>query len=282
MSNLIFIHIPKAGGSTLHTIIEKQYKNNEIYGINGKCIDNDIQKFIKSPIEKKNKIKCLKGHMPFGLHKYFKNQFQYITMLRDPIERSISEYYYLKNKSKGQLAITIRNKNMDFVDYLNSNIAINVSNIQTRLIAGVNEPILKRHPRKITENDLNIAKKNLNNFQAFGLLEYFDLSILLFQKKLNWKNNILYTRQNTNKKKLEKEKINKSTIKLIIKRNKHDIALYEYAKLIFNNVTQKENNLEIKLKQFQKINKLYNNYQRIISTPPHIIQKIRYLKNKIL
>ncbi len=47
------------------------------------------------PEEKRNKIRCLKGHMPFGLHKYLLNSSVYLTVLREPIERVISHYYFV-------------------------------------------------------------------------------------------------------------------------------------------------------------------------------------------
>ena len=35
---VISLHIPKAAGSTLHKIIERQYKPNAIFSIDGQCL----------------------------------------------------------------------------------------------------------------------------------------------------------------------------------------------------------------------------------------------------
>ncbi|WP_051428308.1 sulfotransferase family 2 domain-containing protein [Bacillus sp. J33] len=84
---LIFMHIPKTGGTTLSRIIDMQYKPNEIYRTyknvvkaQGKMTDNNIR--------------CIQGHDYFGIHKQINKPFKYVTLLRDPVERVISNYYY--------------------------------------------------------------------------------------------------------------------------------------------------------------------------------------------
>src|SRR5690606_39847655 len=89
--NLIFLHIPKNGGMTLHNIIEKNYNPKSIFTI--KVIDNiklNTDDFINLTTNERKEIKVLKGHMLFGLHTYFDEPSQYITFLRKPEDRLYS------------------------------------------------------------------------------------------------------------------------------------------------------------------------------------------------
>ena len=97
MSNkLIFMHIPKCGGTTFNNILDKIYLSEETFDIKQKLNTRlNIEDFINLKVQEKDRIKLLKGHMQFGLHSYFSASSEYITFLRNPIERIIS-YYYVK------------------------------------------------------------------------------------------------------------------------------------------------------------------------------------------
>ena len=105
MNKIIFhLHQYKTGGKTLEGILYRQYISkllyiNNLIPING----NDL---VSNRIENlKNKkifidYKAITGHMFFGAHRYFKDkECHYITILRYPITRAISYYYYMINSS---------------------------------------------------------------------------------------------------------------------------------------------------------------------------------------
>ena len=90
---------------------------------------------------------------------------KYITFLRDPIERLLSFYYYVKGRPKSIWYKPISHMNLH--QFLKSNLH---DNEMTRFIAGLDDiGLVNKSP--ITELHLELAKTNLAKFTFVGILE---------------------------------------------------------------------------------------------------------------
>jgi len=65
-SKIIFIHIPKAAGSTLAAVLKRKYKDRVLF-LDGSKANESIDNFIASPVAKRNQYDMIFGHMDFGL-----------------------------------------------------------------------------------------------------------------------------------------------------------------------------------------------------------------------
>lgn len=230
---LISIHIPKAGGTTLHKVIERQYPKQSTFTIDGLHVRESIEQFKSLPREERARIQCLTGHMPFGLHTYLSEPTTYITMLRDPIDRIISHYYFVKRAPRHYLYKEVISRNMDLEEYVSSGISSELNNGQVRLISGVEavDTVFGHNP--VSTDILEVAKRNLcEHFIAVGLCERFDESLFLFSSLLGWKN-IYYVKENVTQTRPSKQEIRLQTLKTIEKHNELDMELYEFAKHMF-------------------------------------------------
>ena len=88
---LIFLHIRKAGGTTIKSIVKSNYSNNNILEFDVSGMKN-AKEFLDAD---NRQLSVIQGQMPFGLHQFLPSPSVYITMLRDPIDRVISYYYYI-------------------------------------------------------------------------------------------------------------------------------------------------------------------------------------------
>ena len=253
---LIFLHIPKAGGTTLNRIISRQYKSNTIFEIGARPYEN-FQKFEQLSNVKRDEIKYLHGHVPFGLFdKSLPVPPNYITMLRDPVDRIISHYYHTMDRASNLLYNEDTSKYMTLEEFATSGPIPQLSNYQTRFISGIEDvnPFYGNKP--VNEDILKIAKKNLSeHFTAVGIIEKFDKSLVLFQNILGWKN-VNYTKQYVSKKRIPKEAVTEETMATIKKYNQYDIELYRFAIELFEQLISKQpSSFEDQVNNFQKSNK---------------------------
>lgn len=197
--NLILVHIPKTAGSSLSSILYSMYKPEEIYSVSNPKI-NVTESITEN-------TKCFLGHNLYGQHQEW-GPCIYITMLRDPIDRVISHYYYVKHFVNDSSFV---NKSLDEFVELDR-----FSNMQTRFITGGNL-------------DLKQAINNLENFEFYGITEKFAESLFLLKMKFGLKE-IKYLKKNVNSERPNIKNVSSRIIEKIRNKNEVDINLYQWAK----------------------------------------------------
>ncbi len=96
MKILIFIHIPKNGGNTFKRILEQNFDERTIFSVEViNHVTDNLDEFMALPEEKKEEIRLLRGHIRFGLHEHFNQETEYVTFLRNPLERVLSFYNFV-------------------------------------------------------------------------------------------------------------------------------------------------------------------------------------------
>jgi hypothetical protein len=224
---IFFLHIPKCAGTTLtEEIIKKKFKPHEsiIFYEHGTQVLIDLLKGMSQ--KEQGKIKCIAGHFAFGIHRYYTaGPAAYITLLRDPIERVISHYYYVLRREDHYLHQTAVGEKLTLKEYMENQLSIELNNGQTRVLAGIGwgAPY-----GKCPDSMLEQAKANLkNHFAAIGISEQFDEFLQLLNHKLGW---VIpeYKSKNVSENRLKIENIDKKTLAVIEKYNRLDIELYRY------------------------------------------------------
>ena len=224
---LIFLHIPKAGGSTLYKILEQHYPRSKTV----KLDSLQAARFKTLPAEERGRYRLLQGHVYFGLHRFIPRVSTYITFLRRPVERVVSFYYYARSTPDHYLYPVLAAEPLDLKTVLARDLTEELRNGQTRLLAGEE---WEDPQRAVTLAALEQAKTNLrNHFRVVGLLEEFDASLLLLRRAFGW-DLPFYLKDNVTKEKPPDTSLDIETRRLIEDANSLDIELYEFARNLFD------------------------------------------------
>lgn len=231
---VIFLHLPKTAGTTLHNIINRQYPRQAIHSFGPDAVAA-VAAFRAMPEAERANIRLLKGHMPFGLHTYLPQPAAYFTMLRDPVDRVISEYYFARRNPAHYLHWLIVEQNLSLVEALEAQVHVMLNDAQTRLLSGVWGEVPFG---EMTAEHLEQAKRNLAHCTIVGLTERFDESLLLLQRAFGWQD-IRYRRANVTPERPPKESFEPAALQIIRQAQPLDLELYDYARQLFNEQKKK-------------------------------------------
>lgn len=257
--NLIFLHIPKAAGSTLHPVLERHYSKRIYQTIS---LPEQLEAFKKLPEAERRRIRLLKGHMPFGMHRYLTGHSRYVTLLRHPAERVVSHYYYVK-RDRGHYLHPHVSSGMSLADFASSGLSGELDNGQVRLLSGHDQDI---PCGECTRDLLDTSKRNIEDgFAVVGLTERFDESLVLMEIALGWSWTPYYLNHNVTKDKPVAKQIDPLVLKTIEQANQLDFELYEWASLRFQDqLEQNKRTLEARLARLNRANRLYRPWGKLI------------------
>ncbi|MEL6321794.1 MAG: sulfotransferase family 2 domain-containing protein, partial [Cyanobacteria bacterium J06626_14] len=182
---LIFLHLMKTGGTSLFRLLKPHYPRQHTFHYGSKP-GRTLHDFEQLPPDNRDQLKFIHGHLAFGFHHRLNQPCRYITMLRDPISRVISLYYFLYHNPQRYIPEHQRCETLH--DFLELNY-LDADNYQTRQIAG---PLSEQFGfGKCNTTLLNVAKANLAECLSVGITERFDESLLVLRHQLGL-NQILY------------------------------------------------------------------------------------------
>ncbi|HEX9827189.1 MAG TPA: sulfotransferase family 2 domain-containing protein [Flavobacteriaceae bacterium] len=246
--SIIFLHLPKNGGTTFHSILNRLYHNEKVFSLTYDNAKSNKDEFINLSEKERHQFKILKGHAPFGLHHHMKDSTKYVTFLRKPEKRIASFYYYVLRKPGNKLYKDIVENNYSLTDFVREIKSLDINNCQVRWISGINDK---------EEFMLEKAIENIEtHFSFVGLTERYDESLIYLKNMYNW--SIPYYK--TKNKATEKQKnIDIETLNVINDYNRQDNILYDYIESKFDAKLKDIDNLQIKMLQLKLANFAYSN-----------------------
>jgi hypothetical protein len=245
-SILIFYHVPKTGGTTMGHILADCFPGdqhfNSYMGTPASALSIDSRAMIAEKYnllsdEAKRSCRCIIGHVPMGIHTLFDRPAKYFTILRHPVDRVVSQFYF--SRPKNHLI-----KDMTLEQYMDRRLGLDPFDHQVRLLSGCEEldgpwgfdgkpvpaaPVEDRH--------LQIAKRNIEErFITAAPLEEFSSVVVLLRRLYGWSlRNCLYEVKNVTPQRPQIDELSRATRKRIEDSNQYDMELYEWTKARFAN-----------------------------------------------
>lgn len=233
-SSFIFTHIPKCGGTSFREFLNDSSEKSSIPitsryipGFNSIENEKNIPQLNEEELSQLRQLplKMVACHSKFDVHNVYKlsnvkNPFYY-TILREPLSRFISHYFffYFKHNNADCKDIHLNDLPKDKLVQIVENLA----NIQTRWICNDDSATAEQAIDKLN-----------HTYGSFGLLEYFKESIeILLAYKPSWLTILDEMPFSNSNKSYDISQIEPSIIELINEYNATDTALYNEAKRIF-------------------------------------------------
>lgn len=213
----------------MHMILHREYLLKR-----GTVFDADnigkIDRFRNLPESFRHRLSIVKGHLYYGVHQYIPRPAQYFTLLRKPLERTVSLYNYLMAEPNTPFYKEVNEKQYTLEQLFENGYILNIDNCQVRFLCGAG-PIPFG---QVNERHLQMAIDNLSNcYDAVGISEHFDESILLFAKKFGWATP-WYTRQNEGRGGgIRLSELSEATLEKLKHYNRYDEILYQKAVELF-------------------------------------------------
>lgn len=174
---IISVHIPKTAGRSFREILTQVY---------GPSLDERYKKehFFKNDKEQvsigksipKN-LRGIHGHLTINQLKELINRYdpRVITWVRDPVERVISNYYFLmKRISLGIVNEKVkRKKDLTLIEYAEK-------------------------PRNINRMSRTLSGLSIHDFFFIGIVERFEADVRELAEKMNWPGNLEIPHTNSN------------------------------------------------------------------------------------
>ena len=210
--------------------------------------DKTVETYNGLPAEQRAKIRCIMGtergdrgiHFQFGIHAKLDRPAKYFTIVRDPIDRAISNFYH--NRSQAHLLSHRFIRDMTFEQYLDSGIGIDASDHQVRMLSGCPELDARWDPegRPISALPGRAAAPRCRqeeieeHFVAAAPLEEFDSLVLMLRRICGWPfHRVIYKVHNETTGRPRLTECSAATRGRLEAMNPHDLELYAWAKARF-------------------------------------------------
>lgn len=288
-NKVLFHHIPKTAGSTLRGILSSMFDPNEV------CPAETVDELTSLSANEFEKYRFYAGHFSYGaINKYLSDAI-WLTFLREPNERVISQYHNHVNDERIPEDWKRRiDQNPDWKDYKNTIEGMSLedwvlSENQWANSITCNRQIQAFLPQstRINVKDwavydvelVKIAKKNLKErFHFLGIQEYFDLSFTLFSLTFGLlpmnSSDGFTTNTNQQKKFGSRYEIDDSLSEIIASRNKMDWELYNYGVELFLSRVNNQMAYFAKRDRRLRINELMSQNKRAQNTKENYTAKI--------
>lgn len=261
---IFFLHFPRTAGTTIDNIFYSNFAPENIISIYSA---EEFQKYRAIEPEKLEKIQFITGHLileNLNPPTFYGQKVRAFTLLREPIQRLVSEFNFLRTWDKQHLYEYLHSREISFQDYITSNdklLMYRGKNFMTRCISGDSLENLAD-----IRSSLEKAKYNLlNNFWFYGIQEKFPESMLILAQKANLKN-ILHQQHNAlNKSSANNYSPSEKDIEIVKEYNWADIELYNFAKDHFTNyISSMGESFQKKLENFKFLNSKYQKIANLI------------------
>jgi len=263
---LLHFHIFKNAGTTIDSVLEKNFLENAIRGDGEKPKDILPMEIVIDYLNKNRNVKVFSSHqIRFPIPENSEIEFLPLIFIRHPIDRAISTYNYDQNRVDPNSQISFEARTMYLSKFIEWN--LHPPRKKTKNMTMKNFQVLylshNNVETEVDSNDLNVAIERLKSCPVVGVVDRLDESLVVAEEILRKdfpeidlsyvKRNVSKNRKDTLQERLDdsESQLEKSLWEDLKKHNELDFKLYEMA--------NKE--LDVRIKKIDKFEEKLNSFR---------------------
>jgi hypothetical protein len=225
-SRFFFVHIMKTGGATLRQHVYANFRDGEVYPV--PKLDNMdrawlVDCLLSLPAERRAVTRAYTGHFPFVVSQLLGIDVVTLTIVRDPVERTISYLKHCKRYHKQHRKLSLEEIYQDDFHF-----QCFIHNHQAKIFSMTTDDPLESYMDVIDVDDwrLEVAKENLDKVDVLGIHERYGEFLDVLRQRFGWRFDQVPNRRVGR----EQWEAPSALRRRIADDNAADMAFYEHAK----------------------------------------------------
>jgi hypothetical protein len=237
-----YLHIPKTGGTFFTSFLDSQFYAQDI------CPAQLLPELFRLAETDLPRYRFFRGHLWHGLDSHLKRRLQYITLLRNPVQRTISWYSHVRRNEAAYRHQRVVDENWSLLDFVrDEETNWDMVNAQALFLAvdldyaalardpvGYGQAVVKQYARRGNDRALlDLAKRRLERCAFFGITERMQDSVSLLSYTMGFYPDFSLPRLNVAGNRPAESEISAETIDAIKAITGIDQELYDWAGQLF-------------------------------------------------
>ena len=229
---VLFLHIPKTAGVSLVTLLKSKFDEADVLVPPNHSVDGITPEELDS-------CRFVAVHAYAGFIERFSRRPVVLTMLREPIDRALSHYHFMKTTPFERLPLNQQGvfkraqESDSLLDYLQRWPEDAESQLTNLQVGFLSRPDWMNPDYGRGQDPLELAKENLAKFEFVGILERFWESLALLAYLFNWAP-LESARINVTARRPSVGEVDERTLARLRQINELDLELYRSACAIFD------------------------------------------------
>jgi hypothetical protein len=225
-----FVHVMKTGGATFRQHVYANFGPGEVYPV-PKVEDMDrawlVETVLGLPADRRAGFRAYAGHFPFVVTDLMPEEFTTLTILRDPVERTVSYLKHCKRYHEHHAELSLEEIYEDEFHY-----RCFIENHQTKIFSMTTADPLESYMDMLTMDDerLELAKANLERVDVLGLNEHYPQFLDELRGRYGWRFDEVPNRRVSKERKWHPSP---ELLQRIADDNAIDMAFYEFAQRLY-------------------------------------------------
>ncbi|MBB3206280.1 hypothetical protein FHS27_002089 [Rhodopirellula rubra] len=220
---LLFEHVPKCGGNSIRAFLKQSYSSEKSFLLNGGSPHSSIESFKDLPKPQRHSFQFVFGHGAHRLRRHCDPEMLAATILRDPIDRIVSHYYFVAASPDHYLYEQLTAEEMTLAEYARSNISGELTNNYACRFLEIDNEEAMLSPQATVDRAFDLLS---NDYSIVGTLENLDESMMAIKKMFRLRKRWVNQKLNVTKQRKSKSEISDEERQAIQESNSIDIELY--------------------------------------------------------